>query len=188
MRKKRKSLKNLADLFDNYNHNESIQFHRVENVGPRITFDELDKVATSLLSWSEETPPEYKLSLSGIDKKLKHNDLTGQARQLINDGLMNEDAVHNFLMTKISTLDDNDYPIKICGCLLHVYNQFHAAKLRGNELLQSMCNTIVDKIGDAHYYKAVMYLIAYFFARCDIFEPYPGEENDRAPTQKRRSV
>ena len=186
MRKTRKRLHELTDLFDTYSQDDSASFHKVENIGPRITFEELDKVTSYLFSIKDAIPPEYKLSLSGIKKKLAHNSLSDFAEEQIREGLMSEETVHSFLMTKVATTNDNEYPFKVCGSLLHIYNQFHAINKTGNELLQLMTQTIVDKIGNVYSIKAVSALIAYFFARCDIFDQYPGEDDDREPTKKQR--
>ena len=186
MRKSRKRLHEIADLFDSFSQGDSASFHKVENFGPRISYDELEKVTSCLLSVKDTIRPEYKLSLSGIKKKLNHNSLFGNAEEQIREGLMSEDTVHSYLMDKVATLNDNDYPIKVCGCLLSIYNQLHAVNTRGNDLLKSMTQAIVEKIGDVYALKAVTALIAYFFSRCDIFEPYPDEDKDREPTQKKR--
>ena len=51
--------------------------------------------------------------------------------------------------------------------------------MKGNELLFAMSDKVANEISHIHQHKHIMSLIAYFFARCDLFEMYKGEEDDR---------
>lgn len=187
MSKQKKHHYNPPDLFGEEYQDNSTEFQPIPLSGPRVTFDELDEVTKKLFSWKEQTRPKNKLSLLSIKKKLERNSLSGVAIDLINDGLINEDTVHNYILNKVAALNDEYYPAKLCGCLLHLYNQYKAVKIKGNDLLFAISDKVTSEISHAHQHKYVMSLIAYFFARCDLFEMYDGEEKDRMIEESKES-
>ena len=137
---------------------------------------ELDDACKALLDKDEGTyDPSAVEDAPEPHRKAKDNSLTDESVKVIDDFLNYNSVVQGYFESIV--VDRPDYPEKLRDIFLEKYWKLAKRKvdpLHGDALFKG----IIDETtrGKKKYIFPICALLVYFFARCEVFPPKPGEE------------